>query len=243
MAIYNGAGMWQIFFMLRVDLSHLQDVPLPESIAFPLENKQYSVKVGGFLCDGYRQEVQSTHASMLEFGAKRLLLLEFLGDVKLYGFTEKNVLCAIALCQWCRYKAQQVLPSLLLDLARKADDILSGAIVTGVDVRDQSSRWASCSLRLNKASGQANVRIHFNWRTLLLPPALATHLCWHELCHIRQQNHGSEFKKLLANYSPDADSHEKALNAAWRAMPAWALSTLMTRGIFKIGSRRELKSL
>lgn len=241
LAIYTISAIWQIFPMEVADLIQVQYIPLPESIAFPLTGEQYSVFLGGHLADGYRQKISSRSANMFEFGAKRLLLLEFANQVKIFGSIEQNLFCAIALCQWCRYKAERVLPSLLLSLAKSADSLLSGSVITCVDVRDQSSRWASCSVRRNK-DGQANVRIHFNWRALLLPSALAHHLCWHELCHIRQPNHGKEFKSLLASFSPASASYEKALNTAWRAMPAWALSTLMARGFFKIRSRKKPKT-
>lgn len=241
LTIYTMVSMWQILPMQNQVLFRFQNIPLPDSITFPLTGEQFFTRAGGHLKDGYRQKMLASHANMLDFGAKRLLLLEFAKEVKFYGYTEENLFCSIALCQWCRYKAEQVLPSLLLDVAQKADGILAGAMITSVDVRDQASRWASCSLLRNK-DGQVAVRIHFNWRTLLLPIALARHLCWHELCHISQPNHGAEFRKLLASYSPGASGHEKALNIAWRSMPAWAMSTLMARGILKISPRRKLKT-
>ena len=66
-------------------------------------------------------------------------------------------------------------------------------------------------------------RISLNWRALLLPAPLLEHLCWHELCHLRQMDHSPAYREELARFSPQWPAHEKALNAAWRGLPWWAL--------------------
>ena len=66
-------------------------------------------------------------------------------------------------------------------------------------------------------------RISLNWRALLLPAPLLEHLCWHELCHLRHMDHSPAYREELARFSPQWPAHEKALNAAWRGLPWWAL--------------------
>ena len=66
-------------------------------------------------------------------------------------------------------------------------------------------------------------RISLNWRALLLPAPLLEHLCWHELCHLRHMDHSPAYREELARFSPNWPAHEKALNAAWRGLPWWAL--------------------
>ena len=66
-------------------------------------------------------------------------------------------------------------------------------------------------------------RISLNWRALLLPVPLLEHLCWHELCHLRHMNHSAAYRAELARFSPRWPEQEKALNAAWRGLPWWAL--------------------
>ena len=66
-------------------------------------------------------------------------------------------------------------------------------------------------------------RISLNWRALLLPLPLLEHLCWHELCHLRHMNHSAAYRAELARFSPHWPRQEKALNAAWRGLPWWAL--------------------
>ena len=52
---------------------------------------------------------------------------------------------------------------------------------------------------------------------------LLEHLCWHELCHLRQMNHSPAFRAELARFSPHWPDMEKALTRAWRELPWWAL--------------------
>lgn len=234
--------MWQFLPMSANFSLHLPSPPLPTGIIFPLVGEEKTVNIaGGKLAEGYRQKDNAIATSLLEMGSRRLLLLEFSDCVKIFGETQENIFYALLLCLWCRQKAGGILPAHCLELAAGANEILAGATIAGIAVRDQSSRWGSCSVRRKPGqSDHATVRIHLNWRALLLPSILARHLFWHELCHICHPNHGNEFKKLLAKQSPGAVGHEKALGAAWRAMPAWALTTLTVRGLLKISNRRRL---
>ncbi|MFU8847219.1 MAG: M48 family metallopeptidase [Opitutales bacterium] len=78
-----------------------------------------------------------------------------------------------------------------------------------VSVRDQSSRWGSCSSR--KA-------INLNWRLVLIEPQLQDYVIWHELAHIAEMNHSKRFWSLLEIYDPKRKVHEKALNAVTPAV-------------------------
>lgn len=63
-----------------------------------------------------------------------------------------------------------------------------------VTVRNQSSRWGSCSHRGN---------LSFNWKLLLLPERMADYVVVHELCHLEEFNHSARFWKLVAQAVPD----------------------------------------
>lgn len=58
-----------------------------------------------------------------------------------------------------------------------------------VAVRNQKTRWGSCSRR-----GSLN----FNWRLLYLTPAVRDYVIVHELCHLKEFNHSKRFWKLVA---------------------------------------------
>ncbi|WPJ95771.1 SprT family zinc-dependent metalloprotease [Coraliomargarita algicola] len=75
---------------------------------------------------------------------------------------------------------------------------------SGLSVRDQSSRWGSCSSRRG---------ISLNWRLVLLRPELQDYVILHELAHLSEMNHGPRFWALLDSYDPQRVTHEAALDA------------------------------
>jgi predicted metal-dependent hydrolase len=58
-----------------------------------------------------------------------------------------------------------------------------------VAVRDQRSRWGSCSKVGN---------LNFNYRLVRLRPELQDYIIVHELCHIKEFNHAPAFWTLVA---------------------------------------------
>jgi predicted metal-dependent hydrolase len=79
-----------------------------------------------------------------------------------------------------------------------------GLNLSKVSVRDQSSRWGSCSSRKT---------ISINWRLVLIPPRLQDYVICHELAHLTEMNHSRRFWNLLESYDPDRREHELELDA------------------------------
>ena len=77
--------------------------------------------------------------------------------------------------------AARELPARLLELAASL-----GHTVAGVTVRDQRSRWGSCS-----HAG----RISLNWRLVQAPPTVRDYVLLHELTHLAEGNHSRRFWK------------------------------------------------
>jgi predicted metal-dependent hydrolase len=73
-----------------------------------------------------------------------------------------------------------------------------GARVKRVSVRDQSSRWGSCS-----TTGV----LSFSWRLILAPNMVLNYLAAHEVAHLVEMNHSSRFWQLVQDLCPD---HERA---------------------------------
>ena len=114
---------------------------LPAAITLPLTGQTYMVETGGDMAAGRLAAVGTNAASLLEKqDARRVLVVETPGLLRIFGAVEDDALCARALRQWCRKTATQLLPQYLEALARKG-----GFALSGIAVRDQRSRWGSCS--------------------------------------------------------------------------------------------------
>jgi predicted metal-dependent hydrolase len=77
----------------------------------------------------------------------------------------------------------------------------AGLRYSGLDIRSQRTRWASCSAR---------GRMSFNWRLLLAPERVLEYVVWHEVCHLAVLDHSPRFWALLGRYWP-----------SWREDRAW----------------------
>lgn len=65
---------------------------------------------------------------------------------------------------------------------------------TRLSIKEQKTRWGSCS-----RAGSLN----FNWRLLLAPLPALDYVVIHELCHLKEPNHGAGFWALVAQTCPD----------------------------------------
>lgn len=63
-----------------------------------------------------------------------------------------------------------------------------------VSVKNTKRRWGSCSARKN---------LNFCYKVVFLPPELADYVVVHELCHLGQFNHSTEFWKLVSHTLPE----------------------------------------
>lgn len=67
-----------------------------------------------------------------------------------------------------------------------------------ITVRNQSSRFGSCSSRGN---------LNFNWQIILFPYDQFCHILLHELTHLKIKNHSKTFWDQLTVYDPDCHRH------------------------------------
>ena len=71
-----------------------------------------------------------------------------------------------------------------------------------ITIRDQKSRWGSCSSRGN---------LNFNWKLIMAPPQALDYVVIHELCHLREFNHSPRFWALVAAQMPEYEVWKKWL--------------------------------
>src|SRR5262245_27636462 len=96
-----------------------------------------------------------------------------------------------------RRRAAGELPPQLLALAAQ-----HGLAVTRVTIRDQRSRWGSCSPKGH---------IALNFRLLLMPADVREYILVHELMHLRQPNHSIRFWRLVEQACPGFRDAERWL--------------------------------
>jgi predicted metal-dependent hydrolase len=86
-----------------------------------------------------------------------------------------------------------------LEVAEAASAL--GAYPTRLAIRDQRTRWGSCSSRGT---------ISFSWRLVHAPPAALRYVAVHEVCHLVEPNHQPPFWALVDRLMPD-----------WREQRRW----------------------
>lgn len=78
-----------------------------------------------------------------------------------------------------------------------------------VTVRDQRSRWGSCS--------RAGT-ISLNWRLILCVPGVQDYVILHELAHLSHHDHSRRFHELLDRLDPGRRAHENELDRIGAAL-------------------------
>ncbi len=102
-----------------------------------------------------------------------------------------------ALWTWLQDQARRALEARVAERAPAM-----GVRPARLQLRDQRSRWGSCSRRGT---------LSFNWRIIMAPPAVLDYLVVHELAHLAEHNHGPRFWALVARHDPDYRAHQRWL--------------------------------
>ena len=78
-----------------------------------------------------------------------------------------------------------------------------------LSVRDQTSRWGSCS-----STGQ----LCFSWRLIMAPAHVLDYVAAHEVAHLKEMNHSARFWALVARTMPQLNAAKVWLNAHGREL-------------------------
>lgn len=76
---------------------------------------------------------------------------------------------------------------------------ITGGTYTSITVRDQKTRWGSCS---------SKGTLSFNYRLIFAPPAVLDYVVVHELCHLTHMNHSKAFWNMVGTVMPDYQVHK-----------------------------------
>ena len=75
---------------------------------------------------------------------------------------------------------------------------LLGVKYSKITVRNQKTRWGSCSSKGN---------LNFNCLLMLAPPEVLDSVIVHELCHLKEMNHSKRFYDEILRIFPDYYKH------------------------------------
>ena len=72
-----------------------------------------------------------------------------------------------------------------------------GIRARAIRIRDQTSRWGSCS---------AGGSLSFSWRLVMAPPFVLDYLAAHEVAHLSELNHSRRFWRLCEAMAPETSA-------------------------------------
>ncbi len=94
-------------------------------------------------------------------------------------------------------KALEVIPPRAKHYAK-----LAGVQYHGITIRNQRTRWGSCSAKKN---------LNFNCLLMLTPPEVLDYVVVHEVCHLKEMNHSASFWAEVEKLMPDYRKPKKWL--------------------------------
>lgn len=132
-----------------------------------------------------RLEVEVNGDEAVRLGSEKFAAINLAGDLR--PVIERHL----------RRLAERELPLRVMEFATRHQ--LS---VRRVTVRNQRTRWGSCSRRGT---------VSLNWRLIQTPPFVCDYIILHELMHLREMNHSARFWRQVETVCPDYRTAEQWL--------------------------------
>jgi predicted metal-dependent hydrolase len=103
---------------------------------------------------------------------------------------------------WFRNRAEVVFQELFEAMVAKSER--HGISADAFQIRKMKNRWGSCT---------KEGRILLNPELIIAPKMCIEYVIVHELCHLKEHNHGPKFYRLLNALMPDWEKRRERLNA------------------------------
>jgi predicted metal-dependent hydrolase len=195
-------------YILRVDDEGMVRVTIPRGGSL-----EYAKKFADRHAEWIAGQIRKRHEQMESRGSEKGVMFRgenvpLVIDGNSVGFGDQKVFVAAGDNLRLRIRekmfelAKAELPARVMELA-----VQFGLSVKRVSVRDQRSRWGSCSTRGN---------IALNYRLMQTPEFVRDYVIVHELMHLREMNHSQRFWKLVYEAFPRAEEARKWLRANGR---------------------------
>lgn len=173
------------------------------------EARRFALRNAAWLEERLRQEkLKATHVDdHLLFRGERLPLVEFFQKSPDVPHFRLEQIPDAPMTADLRSRAQAFLRRLAeRELPPRVEELATthGVIVRRIQVRDQRSRWGSCSVK---------GVISLNWRLVQAPEFVRDYIIVHELMHLREMNHSARFWKLVHAAFPRTHEAERWLKA------------------------------
>jgi len=116
------------------------------------------------------------------------------GDIIIHLPADSRLDCARVLENWLKSNSRTA-------IRQELDQVLEelGEDPVKISVRDQKSRWGSCS---------TTRRMSFNWRLIMAPPLSLRYVVVHEAAHLIHHDHSHRFWDLVGTLMPDYRHHQ-----------------------------------
>ncbi len=154
------------------------------------------------LCDGgvvpYLGRELDLAVEVVDDGARTSVSAQLArGRVRVRAAGHGPASIAAPLERWYRRRARA-------EVSQRLDAVTArnGTRYTRLTIRDQTTRWGSCS---------AGGAMSFNWRLLLAPTTVLDYVVEHEAAHLEVHDHSQRFWALLDARMPDWRTHRNWL--------------------------------
>lgn len=174
-----------------------------------IEKGRWKEEQGGKVAFSHGQKVVAMGRPLdIVFQSAKRFGSKVMGDTVMVRVVEGHPKKADIASALARKRIADTTMPLLLKRVRHLNDLHFGANVPKLAIRDNSTRWGSCS---------RDGSISLNFRLLFMPQDVLDYVIIHELAHTRYRSHGVRFWALVERIMPDHKEKRR-----WLRENGWA---------------------